>query len=460
MRNYWRDSEQMTCLLYNYEKITEEIMNNESFMDLLPFTADVNRQGKLTIAGHSVPALTEKFGMPLYLYDAKTVNRQIESLQTALKANYPEESAVAYAAKAYLSLRFAEKLAQTGAELDAVSLNEMQLAVMGGFSPGLIHLHGNNKSVEEIAFAIDRHICSIVADNEQELLLINQIAQSKQLKVPVWLRITPDLHVDTHAHIETSAADSKFGFHIENGDAERGIRLALSLPNLNLTGLHCHLGSQLFKQEPYETAIRRIFSVSASCSFAPKVFSPGGGLGERYLPGFPRGSASEWIAAVTRTIMASCRQYGIPLPRIVVESGRWIVARAGIAAYKIGFQKVLPNGDHILSIDGGLADNPRKALYNADYSACIANKMAEPSAINYRVVGKYCETGDILIQSAALPKAEFNDILAVPVSGAYQLSMASNYNMASRPAVLWLEAGKEAEILQKRESLLDSGWWL
>lgn len=434
-------------------------MNITHILDLFPQSAGCDDQGNLLIAGHSVPSLAEEYGTPLYMYDGKTIHDHISQIQSLLKDHYQGASALAYAAKAYISPKFAAKLAQTTVELDAVSLAEMKLAIQNGFDPDLIHLHGNNKSIEELTFALENHIHAIVVDNGQELALLEELAGNRKMKAPVWLRITPDLHVDTHAHIETSAIDSKFGFHIDNGDAELAIRQAAASPHINLLGLHCHLGSQLFKQEPYKAAIQRILITASKCGYYPLEFSPGGGWGVPYTPAQPIADPAAWIVAVTEAVQAFYHAKRMAPPRLIVESGRWIVAQAGVAAYKIGFQKVLPTGERILSIDGGLADNPRKALYNAEYTAWIANKMNDPHFAAYRVVGKYCETGDVLIQSVNLPEPDYGDILAVPVSGAYQLSMASNYNLASRPAVLWLEEDQPAAILQKKEDLPGSNWW-
>lgn len=427
--------------------------------DLFPQSASCDDRGNLLIANHSIPLLAEEYGTPLYIYDGKTIKDHISLIQSLLKDHYQGASALAYAAKAYISPKFAAKLAQTTVELDAVSLAEMKLAIQNGFDPDLIHLHGNNKSIEELTFALENRIHAIVVDNGQELALLEELARNRRMKAPVWLRITPDLHVDTHAHIETSAIGSKFGFHIDNGDAELAIQQAAASPHINLLGLHCHLGSQLFKQEPYKAAIQRILITASKCNYYPLEFSPGGGWGVPYTPAQPAADPAAWIVAVTEAVQEFYHAKGMTLPRLIVESGRWIVAQAGIAAYKIGFQKVLPTGERILSIDGGLADNPRKALYNAEYTAWIANKMNDPCFAAYRIVGKYCETGDVLIQSVNLPEPDYGDILAVPVSGAYQLSMASNYNLASRPAVLWLEEDHPAEILQRKEDLHESNWW-
>lgn len=434
-------------------------MNKEHILGLFPLSTSCDDQGNLLIAKHSVPSLAEEYGTPLYVYDGKTIKDHISLIQSLLKEHYQGASALAYAAKAYISPKFASKLAQTKVELDVVSLNEMKLAIQNGFDPDLIHLHGNNKSIEELTFALENHIHAIVVDNGQELALLEKLAGDRGMRAPVWLRITPDLHVDTHAHIETSAIDSKFGFHIDNGDAELAIRQAAASRYINLLGLHCHLGSQLFNHEPYKAAIKRILTTASKCKYYPLEFSPGGGWGVPYTPSQSVADPTAWILAVTEAVQEFYLAKRMSPPRLIVESGRWIVAQAGVAIYKTGFQKVLPTGERILSIDGGLADNPRKALYNAEYIAWIANKMNDPHFAPYRVVGKYCETGDILIQSVKLPEPDYGDLLAVPVSGAYQLSMASNYNLSSRPAVLWLEEDKPAEILQRRENLLESGWW-
>lgn len=429
-------------------------------LDIFPVTASIEPEGKFSIAGCDLEKTANDFGTPLYLYDGETIRSNIETLISALEKYYPAESSVAYASKAYLSSRFANKLATEKIELDVVSMAELLIAVKAGFSPKQIHFHGNNKTAEEIRKAIDLNIHSLVIDSMDEMLFVEKIAAEKNKRVKIWLRITPDIRVKTHPHIETSAAESKFGFHVSTGEAKEGILYARNSAFFELIGLHCHLGSQLFDPLPYKIAIEMLFSLAAECNYTPEEISPGGGWGVRYTDNDPITNPNDWIQTISRTVIEQCDQRKMPLPKIVIEPGRWIAARAGVAMYRIGAQKTAINGQHIIAIDGGMSDNPRNALYQAKYTAKIVGKAAETELFPSRIVGKYCESGDVLIESVDLPKANRDDLLIIPVSGAYQLSMASNYNLAPRPAVLWLETGGRIELLQYREKPEENSWWI
>jgi diaminopimelate decarboxylase len=353
------------------------------------------------------------------------------------------------------------KLAAMGLGIDVVSLGELDLALRGGFTPGVLHLHGNNKSEEELAAALEIHAQAIVVDNLDELRLLESLAARRgKNKARIWLRVTPTVQGHTHAHIDTSGANSKFGLHIENGQAAEAIRYARASAWLDLVGLHTHLGSQFFEPKIYSEAVHQLYQLAQSENFQPQEFSPGGGWGVRYTPADPEDAYAPWLEAVCGAIIAECARLGWPLPRLILEPGRSLVGRAGVALYRVGAQKTTPSGLRIVAVDGGLADNPRHALYQAHYTA-LAVRQANASAAGAsaaRLVGKFCESGDVLIPSVDLPQVERGDLIAVPVAGAYQLSMASNYNLAPRPTVLWLEESG-VEVLQKREVPSESGWW-
>ncbi len=429
-------------------------------LSLFPDSTAINQKGCLTIGDSNLEALAADFNTPLYLYDAATIRTQIHTIQSALDAYYPETSAIAYASKAYFSYRFAQKLARENIELDVVSLAELRIALRAGFDPDRIHFHGNNKSMDELQTAIEHDIHAIVVDNMEELLTLEKMAVQSGKTVRIWLRITPDIRVDTHPHIETSAATSKFGFHIVTGDAEQAMRYGLNSAAFNLTGIHCHLGSQLFDPIPYQAAIEKILELALRCNYTPLEISPGGGWGVRYTETGQENEAARWVRPVSDTIVRICHQHGLRLPKLILEPGRWLVARAGVSIYRIGFQKQNLDGEKLLAVDGGIADNPRHALYQSDYTAKIVQNPAGAADHSYKIVGKFCETGDVLIEKTALPEAQTGDLLIVPVSGAYQLSMASNYNLAPRPAVLWLEKDGQFEMLQPREEPDISSWWI
>jgi len=426
-------------------------------LSIFPNSTSINQNGHLAIAGHDLVDLANQYGTPLYLYDAATVRAQIDRLHRLFKRYYPGEALLAYASKAYLSFQFAKKLAKYGIGLDVVSLGEIHIAQKAGFQPSVVHLHGNNKSEAELQAALDWAIQAIVVDNLEELELLEQMASHSQKRVRIWLRITPDLSVDTHPHIQTAHLDSKFGLHLENGEADEALQRSLSSPWLELSGIHAHLGSQIFDTEPYRLAIERLCEFAAKNNYIPAEISPGGGWGVRYTPEDPDDDPEQWVRTVSGAMQEAAIRHDWPYPRLVLEPGRWLIARAGIAIYRVGNQKTTPAQTHLVAIDGGLADNPRVALYQARYIAKVVERAAEPATQTVRIVGKFCESGDVLIPQVNLPPLQRGDHLAIPASGAYQLSMASNYNYAARPTVLWLEQG-QIEILQQREQPDQSSW--
>jgi diaminopimelate decarboxylase len=429
------------------------------FEPFFPITTRVDADGRMRIAGQDLIHLASIWGTPLYVYDGATIRKQLQDLRSLLAANYPGEAVVAYAAKAYFSLRFAAHLASLGVGVDAASRGELIVARRAGFDPQRIHLHGNNKTREELELAVHMSIQAVVVDSFDELELLEGLAADEQTRVRVWLRITPGIDVNTHASVRTGHLASKFGFSLADGQASAAVRRVLASPWLELTGLHTHLGSQLFDPQPYRLAIRALYELAAEEHFVPRELSPGGGWGVRYTADDPSDDAHPWIEAVSQEIQEQCGRLSWPLPRLFLEPGRWIAARAGVVVYTVGTSKVLADGRRVVAVDGGMADNPRPALYGARYTACpVLHPDAEPEE-TVAIVGKFCENGDVLIPEIRLPKMKRDDLLAVPVSGAYQLSMASNYNLAPRPAVLWLEE-EGAEILQERELPETSDWWI
>jgi diaminopimelate decarboxylase len=381
---------------------------------LLPLTAAIDRNGQLWLAGHNTATLVEEFGTPLYLYDGATFKQRLAEIRAALVRNYPGPARVAYAAKAGFSPGLARRLREGGIGLEVVSGGEMAVAREAGFEPAVVHLHGNNKSLAERGERID-----------------------------IWLRLTPSLDVDTHPYRKTGHAASKFGMHMvgANSPASEALERASASLWLNPTGLHTHLGSEIYGLAPYATALNRLLDFAAARGFVPAELSPGGGLAVPYTAEDPVPDVDEWVAAMSGAVIDGCRARDWPLPLLVVEPGRWLIGPAAVALYRVGTRKTAADGTRYVAVDGGLADNPRPALYGARYTAFLANRAREEAGQAVTVVGRFCESSDILVHNVRLPEPQPGDLLAVPVSGAYHLSMASRYNLPPEPVALWLEDG-------------------
>ncbi len=426
---------------------------------IMPVTAERRSNGHLYVGGHDLAVLAAKWGTPLYIYDSTTIHQQVQTLKDVLTNCYAGKYEITYACKAYFSLGFARRVKELDLGLDVVSLGEARLALRGGILPDRLHLHGNNKSEEEIRLALANDFQAIVLDSMDELELVEQIASQMNKRARVWIRVTPGFEVDTHPYRQTSHPTSKFGFLLQDGEAAAAIRRAMASDWLHLTGLHTHIGSQIFEVQPFMTAVDVLMKLAAQEGFVPEEISPGGGWGVPYLPSDAHNGAAEWLQAVCSRVKQQCERRNWPLPKLILEPGRLIVARAGMVVYTVGNSKTVADGSYVISIDGGMADNPRPALYESKYTACLVNRVEGPYDRLTRLVGKFCESGDMIIGEARLPEMHRGDLVAVPVAGAYQLSMSSNYNLAPRPAVLWLEPHK-VTVLQNREEPDRGGWWV
>ncbi|MDY6878068.1 MAG: anhydro-N-acetylmuramic acid kinase [Chloroflexota bacterium] len=413
---------------------------SRSLASLLPLTSHVTPDGHLRLAGHDTVALAERHGTPLYLYDGATLWHRLAELRETLARHYPGSAQVAYAAKAGFTPGLARRLRAANVGLDVVSGGEMAVAREAGFDPARVHLHGNNKSRAELCAALDWGIGRIVVDNLDELGRLDALAAELGQRVSVWLRLTPALDVDTHPYRKTGHAASKFGLHMlePNCPATQALARVQESAWLNTVGLHTHLGSQIFDPTPYAAAVEHLLDF-ASHHLIPAELSPGGGWGTPYVPEDPAPPVDEWIAAVSQAVIEGCRAQGWPLPHLIVEPGRWLIAPAAVALYRVGTRKTAADGTLYVAVDGGLADNPRPALYGARYTAFLANRATEPpSGAPVTVVGRFCESSDVLARDVRLPQPRPGDLLAIPVAGAYQLSMASLYNLVSPPTALWL----------------------
>jgi diaminopimelate decarboxylase len=423
---------------------------------ILPLTTGVTPAGHLTLAGCDAVDLAREFGTPLYVFDEETIRSQCRAFQQAFRSRYPETS-VAYAAKAYLGRALAAIVAQEGMDLDVVSGGELAIAASVNFPPERIHFHGNNKSEEELREALEYGVARIVVDNFHELQLLNGVAQGKGVKQKALIRLSPGIDPHTHAHTTTGTLDNKFGVPMAS-QGEAAVRQAMEMPGIELTGLHAHLGSPVFELEPYTLAVDVMLEFAANLrnklGFEMREFSPGGGFAVGYTGDQAPPSPDDYAEAIVPPLLAACERHGLPAPRMFIEPGRSIVARAGVALYTVGGSKEVPDVRRFVSVDGGMADNIRPALYGANYSALLANRMEDGRRETVTVAGKYCESGDILLRDVELPPLEPGDILAMPAAGAYALAMAGNYNASLRPAIVLVRDG-EAHLIRRRETYED-----
>lgn len=422
---------------------------------LWPLSAHL-RGGRLHLATVDLAEWAAAIGTPVYLYDAATCDHAIACYRHGLRA-WPGPSLLAYAAKAWLNLPVAELLKRRRLGLDVVSQGELGMALAGGYDPVLLHLHGNNKSPALLRAAIVEGAGAIVVDNLDELDLLEELADAQQTPVSLWLRLNPSLLAPTHRYRQTGHHGAKFGLSWDEALlASQRIRRHA---RLSLTGLHTHIGSQIFDLEPMLDAATRLVALAAALADAGHkpiaALCPGGGLGQPYHPEDSHFDLAETVKRIASHCAQVWSQYNFgSFPTLVLEPGRSLVARAGIALYTVGAIRRLSDGSRIIAVDGSMADNPRPALYEARYTACLPAAPLAPVAGPTRIVGPLCESGDVLIEGLHLPEVHSGAILAVPVSGAYQLSMASNYNATLLPPVYWRD-GESLTCLQRRQTLAD-----
>ncbi|MCQ6558092.1 diaminopimelate decarboxylase [Paenibacillus mendelii] len=420
-------------------------------------TSKINAQGHLEIGGCDTTDLAKQYGTPLYIVDEALVRQRAREYVESFRASGLKFQ-VAYASKAFSVMAMCAIAEQEDLSLDVVSDGELYTALKAGFPVQRIHFHGNNKTPDEINMALDANIGCFVVDNFIELQLLNALAGDKGKRANVLLRITPGVEAHTHDYISTGQQDSKFGFDLANGSAYRAIQEADALPNLELLGVHSHIGSQIFEVEGFQMAAAKVagfaVQVRSELNVTFRVINLGGGFGIRYTAEDKPLPVSQYIQAITDSIKANFSEANYPLPEIWVEPGRSMVGDAGTTLYTIGTSKEIPGVRKYIAVDGGMTDNPRPALYESKYEAVIANRANAPIEETVTVAGKCCESGDKLIIDCELPKAEIGDLLAVFCTGAYNYAMASNYNRIRRPAVVFVKDG-QADVAVKRESLDD-----
>jgi len=411
----------------------------------------------LMVGGIPAARLAKKYGTPLYVYSEDAIVERMREYTSSFCKAYPD-SAISYASKAYLTMRMAQLVNQEGLYIDTASGGELYIALQSGFPPERIMLHGNNKSNEELEMAVTAGVGRIVVDNFDELIRLQRIARKERRVQRVHLRLTPGIDAHTHRALSTGEISSKFGIALGGEEPFRAALEAEKSPNLSFMGIHCHIGSQIFESAPYAEAIRVMLDFAAELQrrtgIVTREVNLGGGLGVNYMADGEtehHPSAAEHAAFLGREVAAQARELGIPLPRLYTEPGRSIVAAAAVTLYTVGTIKNLPNGETVVAVDGGMADNPRPALYGAKYRVIPAFPERTSERITVRVVGKHCEEGDVLIERAEVPPLSPGDVIALPVSGAYQYSMRSNYNALLHPAVVHVSRGNAFLVVERQK---------
>jgi diaminopimelate decarboxylase len=420
-------------------------------------TQEVNEQGHLEIGGCDAVELAKQFGTPLYIMDEAHIRNICRQYHSSFVEGL-KNAEVIYASKAFSTLAMCRIIDEEGLGLDVVSGGELYTALQANFPPARIYFHGNNKSREELEMAIKAGVGRIVVDNFYELSILDELAQDMNRQVEVLLRVTPGIEAHTHEYIQTGQIDSKFGFTIPDGTADKAIDLGLSSHNLVVKGVHAHIGSQIFELDSFRHEVQIMIDYMADtlhrtgCQLAE--LNLGGGFGIYYVSGDKPAQISDYAQAVQAALNDACQKRNFPRPKIIIEPGRSIVGTAGTTLYTVGSIKEIPGIRKYVAVDGGMADNPRPALYQAHYEALLANRAKEDETEVVSITGKCCESGDMLIWDIDLPKVESGDLIAVSCTGAYNYSMSSNYNRLTRPEVILVDNG-HADIIVKRETHAD-----
>lgn len=419
-------------------------------------TSHINQRGHLEIGGCDTVELAQKFGTPLYVMDEQLIRERMRSFRQAFT-----QSGLAfqtgYASKAFNTLAMCRIADEEGYMLDVVSEGELFTALEAGFPAERIYFHGNNKTPDELIAAIEANIRLFVVDNFYELSLLCALTHEKKQHVSVMLRVAPGVEAHTHAYIQTGQEDSKFGFDLASGQAHQATELVVQSPYLKYEGFHCHIGSQIFEASAFRIAIEKMAVLTREIKEAyqaeTKIINLGGGFGIRYGEEDQPQTTEKYVQTIAQGMKEFFADFA-KLPEVWIEPGRFIVGEAGTTLYTTGAKKEIPGVRTYISIDGGITDNPRPALYQAKYESMLANRAQEQETELVSIAGKCCESGDMLLWDVKLPQVNAGDVLAISCTGAYNYSMASNYNRLRRPAVIFVRNG-EAEVVVEREKLHD-----
>ncbi len=418
----------------------------------------INEKGNLAIGGCDTVELAKEYGTPLYVFDENQIRKNCRDYIKSIEDNYNGNGLVIYASKAFSCLEMCRICASENMGLDVVSGGELYTALKADFPAEKIFFHGNNKTKQELEFALANDVGRIIVDNLTELEMLNNIANAQGKIAKIMFRIKPGIDAHTHSFIRTGQIDSKFGFALETGEAMEAIKLAKIMKNVELCGVHCHIGSNIFEVEPFELAakvmVEFIAKIKQETGIEIQELNLGGGFGIKYLSSDEPVAYGDYMGRVAKVVNDTCKKLSVAIPKILIEPGRSIVGSEGITLYTVGNVKEIPDIRTYVAVDGGMTDNPRYIMYQSKYEIMCANKANEPKTKVVTVAGKCCESGDLIQEDTKLQEVESGDIVAVLSTGAYNYSMASNYNRIPRPAAVMVNNGK-ARVIINRETYDD-----
>ncbi len=417
-----------------------------------------NEQGNMTIGGCDTVELAKKYGTPLYVMDENAIRKACRSFKHSIDNYYHGNGLVLFASKAFSCKEIYRIINEEGCGVDVVSGGELYTALSVDFPAEKIVFHGNNKTADELRMALDNNVGRIIVDNMTELELLSKLAEQRQKIPKIMLRIKPGIDAHTHDFIKTGQIDSKFGFALETGEAFEAVKKSINYKNIEFTGIHCHIGSQIFDTAPFEAAADVMYSfaemVKLELGFEIKEINLGGGFGIKYTGRDNPTDLDRYMSHVAKVLKQKSEQFGMYMPRIFIEPGRSIVGPAGLTLYTVGDVKTIPDIRTYVAVDGSMCDNPRYALYQAAYDVYIANKATQPRDFVATIAGRCCESGDLIQENTKIQTPEVGDIVAVLATGAYNYSMSSNYNRLPKPAVVFVKDG-QSRIVVKRETYED-----
>ncbi len=422
---------------------------------LLPASSNIDRKGLLSVGGLSLGSLKEKYGTPLYIMDISTIKKQCRQYRQHFGSG-GFDAEIIYASKAFASIACCQLVYQEGLSIDVSTGGELYIALESGFDPQKIYFHGNNKSMQEIVYGLNSNVGCFIVDNFDELNLLARLAEREGKKQKIFLRITPGIKASTHEYIQTGKIESKFGFGIRGSSAEEAVKAALSCGSLELAGIHSHIGSQIFNLSCYEKLIdvqlKFLKSINSGLGADISEINIGGGLGIQYTSDDSPPSIGQFAEVVLDALRRYSKRHAVDVEKIYLEPGRSIMGNAGITLYEVGSVKEIPHVKNYIAVDGGMSDNIRPILYQAKYEPFPVQRMDDKTAVKtYTIVGKHCESGDVLVQNANLPIVNKGDLIAIAATGAYCYAMASNYNGQPKCAVVAVEDSKSWVWIERQE---------